>query len=152
MRVHIVYDSSFGNTEIVARRIGQVLGRDHDVILRRVGQVQPGEVAVGDVLIVGSPTQAGRATPDMAAFVANLPDAMLEGLRFAAFDTRLRTRWVRVFGYAADRMAHSLRVRDGVPLAPAEGFFVAGKKGPLEPDELDRAGDWAAALAVPAAH
>jgi len=60
-----------------------------------------------------------------------------------AFDTRLPTRLVGIFGYAAARIADSLKRNGGTLIAPPEGFFVKGKEGPLKEGELERAAGWA---------
>ncbi len=152
MRVHVVYDSAFGNTELVALRIAQALARGHEVVTARVADADPAAVEAGDVLVVGSPTQGGRATPAIDRYLTNLPDSVLESVTYAAFDTRLDARWVRLFGYAADRIDAALRARDAEPLAAVGAFVVEGKEGPLRAGELERAETWAAALAVPVSH
>jgi flavodoxin len=148
MTVLIVYDSAFGNTELIAKRVRDALAGADQVILTPVGQADAAALVPGDVLIVGSPTQGGRATEAIQRYLADLPDAVLEGLRFAAFDTRLSSRWVKVFGYAGPRVADELSDRGGEALAPAEGFIVEGKQGPLRPGELERASAWATGLLV----
>ncbi len=152
MRVHVVYDSAFGNTGLVARRIGKVLARAHDVSVKAVAEADVAEIATGDILVVGSPTQGGRATPAIERYLAHLPDAVLEGLEFAVFDTRLTARWVRMFGFAADRMQRSLLDRDAVALDVPQGFAVEEKEGPLKPGELERAAFWASELQIPVMH
>ncbi|MBK6870097.1 MAG: flavodoxin family protein [Kineosporiaceae bacterium] len=152
MKVHVVYDSAYGNTEVVATAIADVLRSSHEVVLYRVDLAAPEALVPGDVLVVGSPTQGGRATPALDRFLAHLPDSVLEGLSVATFDTRLAARWVRMFGYAAPRMAKALVLRDAVPLAPAEGFLVEGREGPLVAGERERAAQWAAGLALPVTH
>jgi len=152
MSIQIVYDSMFGNTEQVARRVGEELAKDHDVDLHRVADTHPGNLRAGDVLIVGSPTQGGRPTPLMVGYLAGLSDEQVEGLHAAVFDTRVQAKWVKMFGFAANRLAHSLRQRGAVLLAPGEGFYVTGKEGPMLAGELERASSWAARLGVPAAH
>lgn len=61
----------------------------------------------------------------------------------AAFDTRLPAKWVKIFGYAADRIGDSLKRRGGKLAAPPEGFFVEGTIGPLKEGEPERAAGWA---------
>jgi len=152
MRIHVVYDSAFGNTHRVALRIADVLGQGHEVVFADAMHARPEEIEPGDVLVVGSPTQGGHPTEPITGFLTHLSDATLEGMPFAAFDTRVRTRWVRVFGYAAPRIARSLIRRDAVPMADAVGFEVTGKEGPLAEGELDRAAAWAASLPLPVTH
>lgn len=41
MKALVMYDSEFGNTEIIARAIGEVLGPEEKVVVRRVSDVQP---------------------------------------------------------------------------------------------------------------
>jgi hypothetical protein len=66
----------------------------------------------------------------------------------AAFDTRMSARWVRVFGYAADRIASALKRKGWTAAARAEGFYVTGKEGPLKEGELERATAWARAISA----
>lgn len=152
MKVHVVYDSAYGNTEVVATAVADVLRAHHEVLLRRVDKAGAEAIVPGDVLVVGSPTQGGRATPALDRFLAHLPDAVLEGLSVATFDTRLAARWMAMFGSAAPRMAKALMMRDAVVLAPAEGFLVDGREGPLAAGERERAAQWAAGLALPVTH
>ncbi len=71
-----------------------------------------------------------------------------------AFDTRIssagRGAFVRLvlgfFGYAAGRIGGSLQAKGGRLVAPAEGFVVKDKEGPLEAGELERAAAWATKL------
>jgi flavodoxin len=138
----VVYDSLYGNTAQVARAIGDAVAGETDVL--RVGEVKPSELRSFDLVIVGSPTQGGRATEAMQAFLARVP--ALEGARAAVFDTRLRARWVKVFGYGAGKIAERMKSLGATLVAEPEGFTVKGKKGPLADGELERAIAWAESL------
>lgn len=152
MRVLVVYDSQWGNTEAVAGAIRGALGVDAAV--RRADDATIADLTGVDLLVVGSPTQGGRPLPAVSKFVANLDGGALHGLRAAAFDTRIRscTRGfavrllMRTIGYAAPRLASALQAKGAQLAAEPEGFFVADKEGPLEAGELDRAASWARAL------
>jgi hypothetical protein len=61
----------------------------------------------------------------------------------AAFDTRIQAKWVKLFGYAAGRIAGRLKEKGGLLVSSPEAFFVKGKEGPLKEGELERAADWA---------
>jgi flavodoxin len=50
---------------------------------------------------------------------------------------------VKVFGYAAERIAKELEAKGGKPVVPPEGFFVEDREGPLKEGELKRASEWA---------
>jgi flavodoxin I len=138
----VVYDSLYGNTEQVAEAIGAAVAGESQVL--RVAQANPSELGSFDLVIVGVPTQGGRATEAMQAFLARVP--ALEGVRVAVFDTRLRARWVKVFGYAAGKIAERMKSLGAILVAEPEGFTVKGKKGPLADGELDRAIAWAKSL------
>ena len=141
MKILIVYDSLHGNTERVAKAIGNAITGEVHVL--RVGEVEPSELNTFDLLIVGSPTQGGRATQAIQDFLRKVPVPALEGANVAAFDTRITAKWVRIFGYAAGKIADSLKRNGATLVVPPEGFFVKGTKGPLKEGELQRAADWA---------
>ena len=134
MKALVVYDSTYGHTEKIARAIGEAIGGQ----VLRVGEVSPADLKGYDLLIIGSPTHGGFYTPEIQALLKALP--ALEGANVAAFDTRTKRT---VFGYAAPRIARSLEKCGGKLLAPPEGFFVLGVEGPLMDGELERAACWA---------
>ncbi len=144
MKALIVYDSVFGNTEKIAKAIGGAITGDVKVL--RIGEVNPSELEPIDFLIVGSPTRAGRPTPATQDFLKKIAGSAIKGVNVAAFDTRLSSRLVGIFGYAAGKIAGSLKKKGGNLVLPPEGFFVKGGKGPLKDGELERAANWAKAI------
>ncbi len=60
MKTLVVFDSTYGNTEKVARAIGESI---HCPVLR-VGDVHAADLAGLDLFIAGSPTHGGWFTPD----------------------------------------------------------------------------------------
>jgi flavodoxin I len=143
MKALIVYDSVYGNTERIARAIAEAITPSNEVKVLRAGEANPSELASVDLLIVGSPTHGGRATPAIQGLLNEVPKLSLQGIDAAAFDTRRSTKLVAVFGYAAERIARNLETKGVSPIAPPEGFFVTGTKGPLKEGELERAAGWA---------
>jgi len=143
MKALVVYDSVFGNTEQIAQAIGNALDSQMDVEILRVSNVKPEQLTGLKLLIIGSPTQGGRPTPAIQDFLNKISEAAIRGINVAAFDTRLSTRLVGIFGYAAGRIADSLKRNGGTLIVPPEGFFVKDKEGPLKEGELERAADWA---------
>lgn len=141
MKALIIYDSTYGNTEKIARAIGEAIGGDARVVRARGANLSDKES--WDLLVVGSPTLGGRASPDIQGFLDRLPDSVLKGMKVAAFDTRFSTRWVGIFGYAAGKIASKLKEKGGNLVLPPEGFFVKGKEGPLKDGEMERAAGWA---------
>ena len=158
MKVLIVYDSAFGNTEQIARAMGDALrspddaGIVHDANIVRAGSARPDQLKGLDFLIVGSPTQGFRATEAMTQFLAGIPDRALNGVKVAAFDTRFSIEDTKNFalrlllkkgGFAAKPIAEVLVKKGGELIVPPEGFIVKDKKGPLKQGELERAAAWA---------
>ena len=141
MKVLIVYDSVHGNTEKIARAIGDAVTGEVEVHHAR--EVNISESDTFDLIIVGSPTHGGRPTPAVRDFLKKAPALAIEGTNVAAFDTRLPAKWVRIFGYAAGRIGDSLKRKGGNLAAPPEPFFVEGTEGPLKEGELERASGWA---------
>ena len=152
MKTLIVYDSFFGNTEQVARAIGNALGVQPDVNVLRVGDVKPEHLTGLNLLIVGSPTRAFSPSPAIKEFLARIPKQGLRGVTVAAFDTRVALSDVNsrvlsvfagIFGYAAQPIADRLAKKGEKLCLPPEGFFVQGTEGPLKAGELERATAWA---------
>ena len=157
MRTMVVYDSMYGNTKHIAEAIGKALGLEEDVGILQVGQVKPEQLAGLTLLIVGSPTQRFSPTGATTSLLKSIPANGLEGVKVAAFDTRITEAeigkvrilafFVSMFGYAAKPIADRLQRKGGELAAPPEGFYVGGTEGPLLEGELERAADWAREIA-----
>jgi len=152
MKALVVYDSVFGNTEQVAREIGKALEAGGSVQTLRVTEVETDQLTGSELLVVGSPTRGFRPTAGITAFLKRLPDGRLDGLKVAAFDTRIAPEdikspilrfLVNTAGYAAKSIARRLEKAGGRLVAPPEGFAVEGTEGPLKHGELERAAEWA---------
>jgi len=145
MRALVVYDSVYGNTEKIAEAIGGAITGGEVRVLRE-GEVGPPELENISLLVVGAPTQGGRATPAVRDFLDRVSRAEINGLDAAAFDTRVASKVAKIFGYAAGRIASSLKKKGANLVAEPEGFFVDGTKGPLTEGELERAAAWGKGL------
>jgi len=151
MKSLVIYDSNFGNTEKVARAIGEAVTPSGEVKVLRVSKANPSEVVSIDFLIVGSPTHAGRATRATKEFLKKIPANALENVGVTSFDTRFSAEdkgvgtriLLRVLGYAAGRIANRLERKGGHLAAEPEGFIVEDSEGPLKKGELERAAIWA---------
>ncbi len=72
-------------------------------------------------------------------------------LKFAVFDTRILpdeqnialSLLMKIIGFAAPKMAESLKTKGGKIVIPLEGFVVEGKEGPLKDGEIERSKLWA---------
>ena len=146
MKTLVVYDSVYGNTEIVARAIGDALPGEVQVL--RLGQVNAGDLEAVDLLIIGSPTHGALPTEAAQRLLERIESPVREGARAATFDTRLTWKFLeRWGGFAAPKMADTLRGKGWTLVVEPGGFFVKGlKKGPLKRGEAERAAAWASAL------
>jgi flavodoxin I len=146
MKTLVVYDSVYGNTEIIARAIGDAIPGEVQVL--RVGQVNVGDLPNVDLLIIGSPTHGAMPTEAVQGLVARIGPPAREGARAATFDTRLTWKFLeRWGGFAAPKMADTLKEKGWTLAGEPGGFFVKGlKKGPLKRGEADRAAAWAKGL------
>lgn len=149
MKTLIIFDSMYGNTEKIARAIGDAI--TGEVMVLRASESSPTDFKSVDLFIVGSPTQGFRATKPVQAFIEGIPTGGLKGMNVAAFDTRMPEaeagrglRFImKIGGYAAPSIAEALQKKGGKLVAPPEGFLVKDKEGPLVGGELERAGSWA---------
>ncbi len=155
MKIFVIYDSVFGNTEKIAQAIGAALSNKNDVVVKCVKETKSEDLPGLDLLLVGSPTRGFRPMEGMAAFLKNLPAATLQGVKAVPFDTRIPIDTIRpaIFrsivkkgGYAAPVMAKVLDAKGAHLIAEPEGFFVKKSEGPLADGELERAVEWAKAL------
>jgi flavodoxin len=157
MQALILFDSQYGNTQKIAEAIAEGMreagGMGHAVQLHRLGDVPPGDVTGLDLLVVGSPTHAFRATPEMKTWLKEIPDHALQGTAVAVFDTRFTDEHIKsesrvltvmsgLFGFAADPMGDELKKKGGRLVVSPEGFYVSGTEGPLLDGELERAAEW----------
>jgi flavodoxin I len=149
MKSLVVYDSYFGNTKIIASAIGRALGEGSAVV--RVNDVADEQRQGLDLLVVGSPTRAFRATGAIYKFIKRLPAGSLKGVKTAGFDTRADVKKINnrfltfmagIFGYAAEPIDSKLTKKGGTRAASPGGFIVEGEKGPLREGESDRALEW----------
>jgi flavodoxin I len=144
MKVLVVYDSLYGNTEKIARTIAGAVSPTSTVEMLRAGKTEPAKLKDLDVLFVGSPTQGGRATRPIQDFLTGIQADALKGVRAASFDTRIKNKLVKVFGYAAGRIEKTLGDKGATVVSPAGMFFVKSTRGPLDDGEEERAAAWAA--------
>jgi hypothetical protein len=164
MRALVVFESMFGNTQVIAKAIAEGLSSSMSVDLVEVGAAPRRVVGNVDLLVVGGPThafglsreQTRQSAADQAEealvskgiglreWLADLEGGSAE-IGAATFDTRINKP--RVPGSAARGAEKRLR-RLGLRIAaPAESFYVDGTTGPLVDGEAERARSWGEALA-----
>lgn len=161
MRALVVYESMFGNTEEVARAIGEGIAASMHADVVEVGAAPDTVPADVTLLVVGGPTHAfsmswpttrrdaaQRATTlvsrdrGIREWLGGLPATAAE-TEATAFDTRVTSRVTGSAGRAASRRLDRLGYR---LVAAFTSFRVKDVTGPLVDGEVDRARDWGRAL------
>jgi flavodoxin len=151
----ILYDSVFGNTQLVAKAIAGSLEPSTKVYVGSVSEVDLEKLEFTSLLIVGSPTRGFRPTKPVSEFIEALPSNSLKGVSIATFDTRIDLSTikssvarflVKTGGYAAKPIQKVLEKKGGFAIDAPQGFLVTGEEGPLKEGELERAGEWAKQL------
>jgi flavodoxin len=149
----VIYASRYGNTQKIAEAIAGEL-RTYGSTGLVAAEEAPATLPPGtDLVVIGGPTEVHGMTKALAEVFDHFAPEALLGVAAAAFDTRLRGgRWLT--GSAGASASSKLRHAGVRLIAPAESFFVKNKAGAekdegpeLEPGELERARQWAAALA-----
>jgi flavodoxin len=150
MKTLILFDSFFGNTEQIARTIGQQFEGEQSKTMR-ISEVKSEDMDDVNLLIIGSPTRGFRPTEATNAFLKDKLPKDLSGINVAVFDTRIALETIKskafrfmvnTGGYAASTMAKKLTKKNASLIASPEGFLVTGEEGPLKEGELERAAEW----------
>jgi flavodoxin len=149
----VIYASRYGNTRKIAEAIADALRQSGTAQLVAAEDV-PARLPEGtDLVVIGGPTEVHGMTKPLTAVFDHFAPETIKGVAAAAFDTRLQgARWLT--GSASVGAEKKLRHLGADIIAPAESFFVKKEEGAqkdeapkLEPGELERATQWATALA-----
>ncbi len=154
MKSLVIFDSVHGNTEKIAMAIGRRLEAEGELQVAKINEIDPQSLDEYNLVVVGSPTHAGRPTPATKEFLNKIPDNGLKGIEVTAFDTGIPAEgkkffmrlFLKILGYAAPRIAKSLEKKGGVLVFPPKGFFVVDREGPLQPGEEEKAATWASGI------
>ena len=148
MKILVVYDSYFGNTERIALAIKDSISEKNHVVIKKVIDFVQGDLDGVELIVIGSPTRAFRPTEAITGFLKKID---ISKYKWIAFDTGVDTKlvnskfltfMVKLFGYAAPNMAKIIKKAGGTMLTEPETFFVTGNEGPLVKGEIDRFHKW----------
>ena len=148
MKILVIYDSYFGNTERIALAIKDSKPENKHVVVKKISDFNSSDLEGVEVIIIGSPTRAFRPTEAITNFLKKID---VSKYKWIAFDTGVNTEqvkskvlnvMVKLFGYAAPNMAKTIKKAGGVMLAEPETFYVIGNEGPLVTGEIDRFHQW----------
>jgi hypothetical protein len=166
-RAVVIYESMYGNTEQIARAIGDGLAEVMAVDVVEVGEAPTTLAADVGLIVVGGPTHAfGMSRPGTRAAAAREVQTPLVssgiGVRewlevlepaaelsaAATYDTHVdHPKLLRHVGSAASAIAKRLEKLGCEIAAEPEHFWVSGTLGPLREGELQRARQFGRSLA-----
>ena len=146
METLIVYFSKYGNTRLVAEKIGETIsavnGGDSSVRLISADQLVIGDLESANLVVMGSPTHKMNLPEAVRLVFECLPCKVLRGKQVAAFDTSYKMSAFLARLTAAKKLNKSLRKLGGVQVVPPETFHVVDREEPLYECELGRAEMW----------
>lgn len=142
MEAVVVYASQYGNTRLIAEAIGRGLGPGAQVL--EASSFSPSRLGPGSLLVVGSPIVGWKPLEGLGAWLDALAPGALDGVRTAAFDTRVK---LFIHGDAAKKIEHALEAAGAVRAAEPTWYYVKGTEGPLLEGEVERAEAWRSELA-----
>ncbi|MEM2631737.1 MAG: flavodoxin family protein [Candidatus Bathyarchaeia archaeon] len=89
MKIVIIYESKYGNTERVAEMIAEGLKETvgTEVSLQKLKEADLDKITDYDVILLGSPNHMGGPARSVKGFIDMLGKLRLEGKKFAVFDT-----------------------------------------------------------------
>ena len=149
MKGMVVYDTSYGNTEKIAKAIAETLKESGmEVDFLNVKEVKKLKAKDYDFLILGSPTRFGTMSFAIRFFLGKLKSDEWINRPFVAFDTENPENLEKSEWSAAQKIAQKLRDKKMVQILPVLKALVVGQKGPLKEGEIDRTRDYANQLAT----
>lgn len=137
MKTLILFDSYFGNTQIIAETIAKEF--ENCDVLKVIGFDNEKLKGI-DLLILGSPIRGWQPTEGTMAFLNSLSATELSGVKATAFDTRVK---LFIHGDAKNKMAKDLEKAGAKIIVEPKAFYVTGQEGPLFEGELQEATKWA---------
>lgn len=149
MKVLVIYDSVYGNTEIIANAIGEKFNSFHETEVIKAPNLDFKDMEGVGLLIIGSPTHGGWYTEPIKKIIESMPREALVDIKVATFDTSFPTtnmgfimnHLAKFFGNAATRLKKKF-VKKGTTVIDSKIFYVVGKEGPLQDGEIEKAQMW----------
>lgn len=138
MKALVLFDSYFGNTQKIAETLAAGLGEETRAI--SADEFKESDLARLDLLIVGSPIIGWKPSEKIAKILAAWGEGRLQGLKAAAFDTRVK---LFIHGDAGKGISRILKNAGAELIAGPQAFFVRAKEGPLFEGEIEKAAAWA---------
>jgi hypothetical protein len=150
MKSVVVYDSYFGNTEVVAKTIHEVLQQSHNSKLIHVSEAYDLNVEDYDLIVIGSPTRYYKPTLPIIELVREVKPYPV---KVAFFDTRMDAEghWLlgpieNLLGFAVDTMVSLIASGEADMDIEPLGVYVKSTQGPVAKSSLKDIQAWATLL------
>jgi flavodoxin len=138
--VLVVFDSSYGNTEILGREIAAGIEETGlaECKVINIADVETEDLSVFDGALFGGPIHAFRATRGIKGAVKKAAKKGLKAKLVASFDTYQAPGHV---GRAAKQIEDKLKkkISGAKVFSPGLSAIVLSREGPLQDDELPKA-------------
>jgi len=149
MKGIVVYDTSHGNTKIIAETIAETLKESGlKVDFSHVKDVKELHAKDYDFLVLGSPTKIGNMSFTFRRFISGkIKGEEWKDKPFASFDTELPDVIQKSGASAAEKIAKKLSEKGLKQVLPVLKTAVLGIKGPLKEGEIENTKKYANELA-----
>jgi len=137
VRVFIVYDTKYGNTKLVAKKIAEGIreSKGIETEVNEVKEVDLKKMQEADAILIGAPNHMGGPSRTIMKFIDELSKLKLKAKGVAVFDTHMMKD-----ERAVEKMEE--RLREKVPalklMTSGLGIRVDGMKGPITEGELPK--------------
>jgi len=141
VRVLIVYYSKYGNTEKVAKLIGEGISStgDNELIIKNVKDVKLKNETSYDLILIGSPNHFGRHVGSIKKFINKLPQLQLKINAYAVFDTYITSDFEKAVKKMEEQVSEVMP--DLTRASPGLSIKVEGtgtSKGPITNEDLPK--------------
>ncbi|MFX1593865.1 MAG: flavodoxin family protein [Promethearchaeota archaeon] len=152
MKVLIVYDTKYGNTEKVAKLIAEGINSNNgnEVIVNNVKDVNLKKEASYDLILIGSPVHFGKHVGSVKKFINKLPKSQLKVNTYSIFNTYMgedpetTEEGICYYKKMLDKMDKQINemMSNLTKLSSPLSIKVAGMKGPILNEELPKCKDF----------
>ena len=149
MKGIVIYDTSYGNTKIIAETIAETLKASGlEVDLSHVKDVKELHAKDYDFIVLGSPTRIGNMSFTLSRFISGkIKEEEWKDKPFVSFDTEMETSIEQSAPNAAEKIADKLSGKGLKQILPVLKTAVLALKGPLKEGEIENTEKYAKELA-----
>ena len=141
MKVLVVYDTKYGNTEKVAHLIAEGITsvEGNEAIVNNIKDVKLKKEASYDLILIGSPNHFGRHTGSVKRFINKLPTSQLKVNAYAVFDTYITADFEKAVRKMEEQISELMsNLKKASPGLSIKVEGTGTSKGPIVSDELPK--------------